>query len=63
MQVEGKEAENGWLGQFPAAMVLTFVFWILFGAIWSLILYLKIRKPKKESDSNDYQRQDDSAIV
>lgn len=56
------EAEAGWLGQWPAVMILTFVFWAIFAAVFAGVLYRKTRKGKTTS-SNDYQRQGDDGLV
>jgi hypothetical protein len=64
VQRDGREAEEtGWLGQFPAAMVLTFAFWTVFGLFWIFIVYRKIWKPMNESSSGEYRKQDDSPAV
>jgi len=59
---EGEGAEAGWLGQWPAVMILTFVFWAIFAAVFAGVLYRKTRRGKATS-SNDYQRQDDDGLI
>jgi len=51
-----------WLAQFPNGVVLlSFALWMLFSALWFLVLYPKARKSSRVSSSshlNDYQRHD-----
>jgi len=63
VQREGEEAERGWLGQFPAAVVLTFVFWTVFGIAFASILYGKIRKNKSRGRNDDYQKYEDEGGI
>jgi hypothetical protein len=57
---EGAGAE-GWMVQWPAVMVLTYVLWTIFAGLFAGILYRKTRKGKTSS-LDDYQRQDDDGI-
>lgn len=63
VQREGEAAERGWLGQFPAVLVLTFVFWTIFGIIFASILYWKIRKNKSRGRNDDYQKYEDEGGI
>jgi heme/copper-type cytochrome/quinol oxidase subunit 2 len=64
-------AEQGWLGQFSSAMILTFVFWTIFALVFASILYGKIRPNNKpallfssENRGDSYQRHtDDGGII
>lgn len=62
LALQGEGAEAGWLGRWPAVMILTFVFWAIFAAAFAGDLYRKTRKGKTTS-SNDYQRQDDDGLI
>ena len=63
VQREGEAAEQGWLGQFPATMVLTFVFWTIFGIIFASILYGKIHKNKSRGRNDDYLKYEDEGGI
>jgi len=64
MQQEGEAAERGWLSQFPAAMVLTFVCWTIFGAAFASVLFGRIRKRNKSFVGNsDYQKYEDEGGI
>ena len=60
--------EEGGLNSFSAIMLLTFVFWTIFGAAFATIIFLTIRKSSSKAffgsaSSSDYQRHDDGGII
>ena len=56
---EENDRDGGWLNEGPADMVLTYVLWTIFAMVFSIILYLKVRRGGKSSSTNsDYRRHD-----
>lgn len=59
------EREEEWLQEFPAAMILTFLLWIVFGVVYAVLLHRKYQKTvdKLATSNSGYVRQADGFEV